>query len=67
MVHFVGEQAYLWENNEAVAAWLQAQLSEEGQASSVVASNLYCVKKDAIIQQLKSSLQVCCSLIGAVG
>jgi len=60
-VRFVGEQAYLWENNEAVAAWLLAQLSEEGRASSVVANNLHCVKKDAVIQQIKSSLEVCCS------
>jgi len=59
MVRFVGEQAYLWENNEAVAAWLLAQLSEEGRASSVVANNLHCVKKDAVIQQIKSSLEVC--------
>jgi len=51
--------AYLWENNEAAAAWLQAQLSEEARASSVVANNLYCVKKDAIIQQIKSSLKEC--------
>jgi hypothetical protein len=62
-VPFVGEQAYLWENNEAVAAWLLAQLSEEGRASSVVANNLDCVKKDAIIQQIKSSLNVCYSLL----
>lgn len=50
--------AYLWENNEAVVAWLLTQLSE-GQARSVVANNLHCVKKDAIIQQIKSSLEEC--------
>jgi hypothetical protein len=61
MIHFVVEQAYLWEDNEAVAAWLLAQLLEEGRASSVVANNLHCVKKDAIIQQIKASLEVCYS------
>jgi hypothetical protein len=61
MITFVGEQAYLWENNEAVVAWLLTQLSEEGRAHSVVANNLHCVKKDAIIQQIKSSLEVCYS------
>jgi hypothetical protein len=57
MISSVAEQAYLWENNEAVVAWLLTQLSE-GRARSVVASNLHCVKKDAIIQQIKSSLEV---------
>jgi hypothetical protein len=62
MISSVAEQAYLWENNEAVVAWLLTQLSE-GQARSVVASNLSCVEKDAIIQQFKSSLEVCYILL----
>ncbi|PSN52685.1 Acetyl-CoA carboxylase [Blattella germanica] len=51
--------AYLYENDEAVVEWLLTQLSEEGTARSVVANNLHCVKKDAIIQQIKSSLEDC--------
>jgi acetyl-CoA carboxylase/biotin carboxylase 1 len=51
-------EACLWENNEEVVAWLLTQLSE-GRARSVVASNLHCVKKDAIIQQIKSSIEEC--------
>lgn len=60
-VILIYEQAYLWENNEAVVSWLLTQLSEERRDRSVVANNLHCVKKDAIIQQIKSSLEVCCS------
>ncbi|XP_069684928.1 acetyl-CoA carboxylase isoform X2 [Periplaneta americana] len=51
--------AYQWENNEEVVSWLLQQLSEEGKTQSVVANNLRCVKKDAIIQQIKSSLEEC--------
>ncbi|KAJ9595497.1 hypothetical protein L9F63_013319, partial [Diploptera punctata] len=51
--------AYLWENNEAVVEWLLNQLSEEGTARSVVANNLHCVKKDALIQQIKIAVVEC--------
>lgn len=60
-VILIDKQAYLWENNEAVVSWLLTQLSEERRDRSVVANNLHCVKKDAIIQQIKSNLKVCCS------
>nr|CAD7399573.1 unnamed protein product [Timema poppensis] len=51
-------QAYLWENNEAVVSWLLEQ-QQETPGRSVLARNLTAVKKDAIIQQIKSSLEKC--------
>nr|CAD7455142.1 unnamed protein product [Timema tahoe] len=50
--------AYLWENNEAVVSWLLEQ-QQETPGRSVLARNLTAVKKDAIIQQIKSSLEKC--------
>nr|CAD7427551.1 unnamed protein product [Timema monikensis] len=50
--------AYLWENNEAVVSWLLEQ-QQETPGRSVLTRNLTAVKKDAIIQQIKSSLEKC--------
>nr|CAD7573681.1 unnamed protein product [Timema californicum] len=54
--------AYLWENNEAVVSWLLEQ-QQETPGRSVLARNLTAVKKDAIIQQIKSSLELANALV----
>ncbi|KAG8225798.1 hypothetical protein J437_LFUL005605 [Ladona fulva] len=51
-------QGYLWEKNEAVVEWLSRQLDKNSQ-HSVVYSNIKCVKKDAIIQSIRNSLEDC--------
>ncbi|XP_026475191.1 acetyl-CoA carboxylase isoform X2 [Ctenocephalides felis] len=48
-------EAYQWENNKAVVKWLESQQS----SNSIVKRNLTCVKKDAIISQIKKSLLDC--------
>lgn len=48
-------QAYLWDNNEAVVLWLQEQFSI---SDSLVNNNVKSVMRDAIIQQIKSALEV---------
>lgn len=48
-------EAYLWENNQAVVDWLSEQQFE----NSVVESNIRSMKRDAIVQQMQSSLKDC--------
>lgn len=50
---------YQWENNEEVVNWLTSQMDEEGNISSqsIVATNIKCVVKDAILSQIKTSTQ----------
>ncbi|XP_075219792.1 acetyl-CoA carboxylase isoform X3 [Lycorma delicatula] len=48
--------AYLWENNEAVVSWLSEQISAGD--NSIVANNIRCIERDAVIQQVKSALEV---------
>lgn len=47
--------AYQWEENESVVEWIEAQKKNEG---STVIRNINAVKKDAIISQIKASLEV---------
>nr|XP_018903562.1 PREDICTED: acetyl-CoA carboxylase isoform X3 [Bemisia tabaci] len=51
--------AYLWENNESVVSWLMGQLSPDGSISpnSIVANNIRCVQRDALINQIKTSME----------
>ncbi|CAH1163265.1 unnamed protein product [Phaedon cochleariae] len=51
-------EGYRWENNEAVVQWLEEQLSKPAQ-QSIISHNIYAVKKDAVISQIKSSLEEC--------
>lgn len=48
-------EGYKWDNNETVVAWLEDQLNKP---ESIIAYNLHCVKKDALINQIKNSLEV---------
>uniref|UniRef100_A0A8D8X038 Acetyl-CoA carboxylase n=1 Tax=Cacopsylla melanoneura TaxID=428564 RepID=A0A8D8X038_9HEMI len=50
---------YQWENNEEVVNWLTSQMDADGNisAQSIVATNIKCVVKDAILSQIKTSTQ----------
>lgn len=52
------KQGYRWDNNETVVHWLEEQLGKEKE-ESVLFYNLHCVKKDAVINQIKNLLEVC--------
>lgn len=47
--------AYLWDTNEAVVDWLEKQKVPD----SIVERNIASVKRDAIISQIKKSLEEC--------
>lgn len=47
--------AYLWDKNEVVVEWLEKQKEPD----SIVLKNIAAVKRDAIISQIKLSLEVC--------
>lgn len=47
--------AYQWEENESVVEWMEAQKRSDG---GTVIRNINAVKKDAIISQIKASLEV---------
>uniref|UniRef100_A0A1B6DY08 Uncharacterized protein n=1 Tax=Clastoptera arizonana TaxID=38151 RepID=A0A1B6DY08_9HEMI len=47
-------QAYLWEKNEAVVTWLQHHLES---SDNIIANNIKCVMRDAILQQIKTTLE----------
>lgn len=47
--------AYQWEENESVVEWMEAQKVND---ASTVIRNINAVKKDAIISQIKASLEV---------
>lgn len=47
--------AYQWEENEAVVEWMEAQKTQE---DSTVNRNINAVRKDAIISQIQSALEV---------
>ncbi|KAI4455017.1 acetyl-coa carboxylase isoform a [Holotrichia oblita] len=51
-------EGYRWDNNETVVQWLEEQLSKDKE-ESVLGYNLHCVKKDAIINQIKDALEDC--------
>uniref|UniRef100_A0A8C9YX11 acetyl-CoA carboxylase n=1 Tax=Sander lucioperca TaxID=283035 RepID=A0A8C9YX11_SANLU len=50
-------QAYLWDNNEEVVAWLERQLAEEEGARSVVDENIKYIRRDHILKQIRSLVQ----------
>lgn len=47
--------AYQWEENESVVDWMETQKQNDG---STVIRNINAVKKDAIISQIRMSLEV---------
>lgn len=56
--------AYQWEENESVVEWMEAQKQNDG---STVIRNINAVKKDAIISQIKASLEVNFSYFHGLG
>lgn len=46
-------QAYLWDNNEEVVAWLERQLAEEEGARSVIDENIKYIRRDYILKQIR--------------
>ncbi|KAL1117895.1 hypothetical protein AAG570_004208 [Ranatra chinensis] len=50
-------EAYLWDDNEAVAAWLEYQLKTSETGESIITKNMKSVQRDAIIYQIKSALE----------
>ncbi|XP_034234889.1 acetyl-CoA carboxylase isoform X2 [Thrips palmi] len=49
-------EGYKWENNEAMAGWLEGQLNS---SNSIVARNIGAVKQDAVVQSVKNSVDSC--------
>lgn len=49
-------ESYLWDQDEGVVDWLIAQRESE---NSVVARNIECVRRDAVITQIKDVLETC--------
>eukprot|EP00058_Branchiostoma_floridae_P003966 XP_002589454.1 hypothetical protein BRAFLDRAFT_58861 [Branchiostoma floridae] len=49
-------KAYEWDNNQSVVQWLEAQLSEE-EPHSVIKDNINCLKRDHVLQQIRSLVQ----------
>lgn len=48
-------EAHLWDNNQEVVKWLLQQ----NEPNSVVESNINAIKRDAIISQIRKSLEEC--------
>jgi len=51
----------LWDNNQAVVQWLTSQLDESDGtviADSLIGSNIKSVRKDAVINQVTSTINV---------
>lgn len=48
-------EAHLWDNNKEVVAWLLEQIKPD----SVVESNINAIKRDAIMSQIRKSLEEC--------
>ncbi|XP_022181493.1 acetyl-CoA carboxylase isoform X1 [Myzus persicae] len=51
--------SYLWDNNQAVVQWLTSQLDESDGtivADSLIGNNIKSVRKDAVINQVKSTI-----------
>lgn len=48
-------EAHLWENNKEIVQWLL----EQTKPNSVVENNINAIKRDAVISQIRKSLEVC--------
>ncbi|KAG5900050.1 hypothetical protein JTB14_016026 [Gonioctena quinquepunctata] len=51
-------EGYKWDKNEVVVQWLEEQLSKPA-SQSIISHNIHAVKKDAVINQIKCSLEDC--------
>jgi acetyl-CoA carboxylase/biotin carboxylase 1 len=49
--------AYLWEDNKAVAEWLSSQLGEDQWESSILHENIKCVQRDHVIHQMRTLIE----------
>lgn len=49
-------ESYLWDRDDSAACWLEMQLENE---NSVVSRNVACVRMDAVVSKIKSSLEIC--------
>lgn len=49
-------ESYLWDRDEAVASWLEAQSANE---TSVVVRNMSCVRRDAVVSRIREALEAC--------
>lgn len=48
-------EAHLWDDNKAIVEWLRDQTN----ANSVVENNINAIKRDAVISQIRTSLEEC--------
>ncbi|KAF5283281.1 hypothetical protein FQR65_LT14023 [Abscondita terminalis] len=51
-------EGYRWDENETVVEWLQHHQRKTPE-QSIIAYNIHCVKKDAVVNQIKKSLEDC--------
>lgn len=51
-------EGYKWDNNEAVVQWFEEQLDKPAN-QSIITYNLHCVKRDAVINNIKTTLEDC--------
>lgn len=49
-------QGYKWDKNEVVVQWIEEQLSKSA-GQSIINHNIHAVKKDAVINQIKSTIE----------
>ena len=49
-------ESYLWDQDESVVLWLLDQADNE---NSVVARNIHCVRRDAVVTKIKEVLDLC--------
>uniref|UniRef100_A0A8C4Q2H7 Acetyl-CoA carboxylase n=2 Tax=Eptatretus burgeri TaxID=7764 RepID=A0A8C4Q2H7_EPTBU len=50
-------KAYLWDNNQEVVRWLEKHLGEEDGTRSVIEENIKYIRRDYVIQQIRSLVQ----------
>ncbi|XP_056647760.1 acetyl-CoA carboxylase isoform X2 [Diorhabda sublineata] len=51
-------QGYKWDKNEVVVQWIEEQLAKNAD-ESIINHNIHAVKKDAVINKIKSTLDDC--------
>ncbi|XP_031330897.1 acetyl-CoA carboxylase isoform X2 [Photinus pyralis] len=51
-------EAYRWDDNELVVEWLSYHQNKTPD-QSIIAYNIHCVKKDAVVNQIRQSLEDC--------
>jgi len=51
-------EGYRWDDNSTVVQWLEQQ-EHKAPDQSIISYNIHCVKKDAVVNQIKESLEDC--------